>query len=141
MANDFVEQVQVKASGYNAEYRAAIGGVISAVTKSGGNQWRGGGGVYFTSDKLQGAVRPTLQLNPSNQREAQYVNAPPDAFRNAEGVFDIGGPVLHDRLWFYLGYNPQSTKTTRTVTFRSNQQRAGFQSAPLDQIANYNVTG
>jgi Carboxypeptidase regulatory-like domain/TonB dependent receptor-like, beta-barrel len=141
VANDFVEQVQVKASGYNAEYRAAIGGVISAVTKSGGNQWRGSGGVYFTSDKLQGAVRPTLQLNPSNQREAQYVNAPPDAFRNGEGVFDVGGPVLHDRLWFYLGYNPQSTKTTRTVTFRSNQQRAGFQSAPLDQIANYNVTG
>src|SRR5207247_1583144 len=52
VANDFVEQVQVKASGYNAEYRAAIGGVISAITKSGGNQWRGGAGVYFTSDKL-----------------------------------------------------------------------------------------
>src|SRR2546422_9791731 len=81
VANDFVEQVQVKASGYNAEYRAAIGGVISAITKSGGNQWRGGAGVYFTSDKLQGAVRPTLQLNPSNQREAQYVTAPPEIGR------------------------------------------------------------
>src|SRR5262249_51805873 len=34
---EFIEQVQVKSSGYSAEYRAAIGGVISAITKSGGN--------------------------------------------------------------------------------------------------------
>lgn len=34
---DFVETVQVKQSGYNAEFRAALGGVVSAVTKSGSN--------------------------------------------------------------------------------------------------------
>ena len=34
---DFVEEVQVKSSGYNAEYRATTGGVVSAVTRSGGN--------------------------------------------------------------------------------------------------------
>ena len=34
---DFIAEVQVKSSGYNAEYRATTGGVISAITKSGGN--------------------------------------------------------------------------------------------------------
>ena len=34
---DFVAEVQVKSSGYNAEYRATIGGVVSAMTKTGGN--------------------------------------------------------------------------------------------------------
>ena len=34
---DFVDTVQAKASGYSAEYRASLGGVISAITKSGGN--------------------------------------------------------------------------------------------------------
>jgi outer membrane receptor protein involved in Fe transport len=38
---DFVEQVQVKQSGYNAEYQAALGGVVSVVTKSGTNDFPG----------------------------------------------------------------------------------------------------
>lgn len=84
VANDFVEQVQVKSSGYNAEHRAAIGGVITAITKTGSNQWHGSAGGYFTSNGLQGRVRPTLQLNPSNQREAQYIKAPPDTFKDSD---------------------------------------------------------
>src|SRR4029078_8244261 len=35
VVQDFIETVQVKQSGYNAEYRAALGGVITEVTKSG----------------------------------------------------------------------------------------------------------
>ena len=33
VAPEFVQEVQVKASGYNAEYRASLGGVISAISK------------------------------------------------------------------------------------------------------------
>ena len=137
---DFIQEIQVKASGYNAEYRAAIGGVVSAITKSGSNAWHGGAGAYYNSDALLGAVRPTLQLNPSNQKEAQYVKAPPDKFKNEEGVFDIGGPIMKDRIWFYLGYNPQATETRRTVTFRTGGQTGTFESKPIDQAASYNVT-
>ena len=97
-----MQEVQVKASGYSAEYRAAIGGVISVVTKSGSNQWHGGFGTYYLSNNLQGAVRPTLQLNPTNQKEAQYVLAPADAFTHWETAADVGGPIVHDRLWFHV---------------------------------------
>jgi hypothetical protein len=138
---DFIQEIQVKASGYNAEYRAAIGGVISAVTKSGSNDWHGSGGGYYNSDGLLGKVRPTLQLNPSNQTQAQYVNAPADKFKNEEGVFDLGGPVLKDRIWFYAAYNPQGKDTHRTVTFTSNNQVSTFENDPIDQNVNYNVTG
>ena len=117
LANDFVQEVQVKASGYGAEYRAAIGGVISAVTKSGSNQWHGGFGTYYLSNNLQGAVRPTLQLNPTNQKEAQYVLAPADAFTHWETAADVGGPIRRDRLWFHVGFNPQvrTTQSNRDV--------------------------
>src|SRR5215471_11234796 len=143
IANDFLEQVEVKASGYNAEYRAAIGGVVSAVTRSGSNQWHGSVGGYFTSDRLQGSVRPTLQLNPNNQTIAEYVIAPPDKFKNWEGVFDVSGPVLRDRLWFYAGFNPQQTATDRTVIFRSNQGLGPqtYNSTPVDKIGTLNLTG
>ena len=39
VVQDFIETVQVKQSGYNAEFRAALGGVVNAVTKSGSNQF------------------------------------------------------------------------------------------------------
>ena len=41
MLADFVEEVQVKSSGYTAEYGGATGGVINAVTKSGTNKFSG----------------------------------------------------------------------------------------------------
>jgi outer membrane receptor for ferrienterochelin and colicin len=137
---DFIQEIQVKASGYNAEYRAAIGGVISAITKSGSNEWHGGFGGYYGSDAMVGNVRPTLQLNPSNQTQAQYVDAPADKFKNEEGVFDLGGPIMKDKVWFYAAYNPQSTDTHRTVRFTSNSTTETFQNKPVDQTVNYNVT-
>ncbi|MGH9370722.1 MAG: carboxypeptidase regulatory-like domain-containing protein, partial [Vicinamibacterales bacterium] len=38
---DFVEEIQVKSSGYTAEFGGATGGVINVITKSGTNNWRG----------------------------------------------------------------------------------------------------
>ena len=41
---DFVDEVQVKSSGYTAEFGGAMGGVINVVTKSGSNDFHGSGG-------------------------------------------------------------------------------------------------
>ena len=70
MLLDFVQEVQVKSSGYNAEFGGATGGVINVLTKSGSNSFHGQGGTYFTNDGLQGAIRPTNRFNP------QHTNIP-----------------------------------------------------------------
>ena len=106
LANDFVQEVQVKSSGYNAEYRAAIGGVISAITKSGSNQFHGSAGMYFRNQDLLGDVRPSLRLVPSNTTLSEYFTTPADDFTDTEPVFELGGPLLREKLWFYAGYNP-----------------------------------
>ena len=54
MPIDFVQEVQVKSSGYNAEFRATTGGVISAITKTGSNAWHGGAGYYFRNNSFNG---------------------------------------------------------------------------------------
>ena len=90
---DFVDTVQAKASGYKAEYRASLGGVISAITKSGGNAYHGGAGIYYTGDNLQGDVRETLRLILQHD-VAEYVTTPVDDYSSPEPIFDIGGPVL-----------------------------------------------
>ena len=125
---DFVDTVQAKASGYAAEYRASLGGVISAITKSGGNQYHGSAGIYFTGDNLQGDVRQTLRLNPSNTNEAEYVTTPLDDYSSPEPIFDLGGPIMKERLWFYVGYDPSWTNRTRTVLFNSNRTGRHVQS-------------
>jgi hypothetical protein len=50
MLLDFIQEVQVKSSGYNAEFGGSTGGVISAITKSGSNSMRGQIGIYNQGD-------------------------------------------------------------------------------------------
>ena len=91
---DFVDTVQAKASGYAAEYRASLGGVISAITKSGGNQYHGSVGIYYTGDNLQGDVRQTLRLDPTNQNRRRVRHDPGRRLPDPEPIFDLGGPIL-----------------------------------------------
>ena len=57
LSQEFVEEVQVKSSGYEAEYGRATGGVINVVTKSGGNQFHGDAFGYFDAKALTAAVQ------------------------------------------------------------------------------------
>ncbi len=137
---DFVSEVQVKSSGYNAEYRATTGGVISAITKSGSNSLRGDVGLYYNNAKWNGAERPSLRLNPSNQTLAESIITPRDPSHGIDTVVDLGGPILQDRIWFFAGYAPQISRRTRTVTFRSNGETRTFPSDSDDHNINYHVT-
>ncbi len=140
MPPDFIEEVQVKSSGYNAEFRATTGGVISAITKSGSNAWHGGVGYYFRNNSFNGANRPTLRLDPADQTKAQEILTPGDEFSRQEPILDLGGPILRDRIWFYAGYTREIERTRRTVTFRTNQQRASFDQNETDHNFLGNVT-
>ncbi len=42
---DFIQEVQVKSSGYNAEFGGATGGVINVLSKTGSNVYHGSGGT------------------------------------------------------------------------------------------------
>ena len=129
VVNDFVQEVQVKTSGYNAEFGGATGGVVSAITKSGSNALRGSAGFYYSdngptgvdakddSNFFKGSQRPTLRLNPTKTTEAEFVTYPLNELPEWQPVFDVGGPIMKDRLWFYAGYAPVYTTNKRTVTF------------------------
>jgi hypothetical protein len=143
-----VEEVQVKSSGYNAEFRATTGGVITAVTKSGANTWRGSFGTYYSNDKWLGDVRRSIRLNPANQTQAEYITTPrdPDSY-NYDLVGDLGGPILRDRAWFYVGLAPQlqPPRAHDDVLHGSGQNRTcgpsrTFPSDGEDYNYNYNVS-
>ena len=125
LITDFVEEVQVKSSGYAAEYGGATGGVINAITKSGTNAFRGDVMAYYSSDSLgftcggQGAYcdgRESLRRNPSNNSISEYITYPDDKWTRWDPGFNLSGPILKDKLWFFAGYQPQLERTERTVT-------------------------
>ncbi len=138
---DFLQEVQIKSSGYNAEYRAATGGVITAITKSGTNSYRGEVGAYYEPNDWYGDVRGSLRLNPTNQNIAEYTFTPRDDQYTVEPVVSLGGPIMQNRLWFFIGYLPQLSEHKRTVTFTQNNQTATFDNPTRDHNLNWNVTG
>ena len=75
LPTDFVQEVQVKSSGYNAEFRATTGGVISAITKTRQQQLARQRRLSTSATTASRATqRPTLRLNPADQTKAEYVH-------------------------------------------------------------------
>ncbi len=121
VAFEFVDEVQVKASGYQAEYGGSLGGVIHVITRQGGNAFHGDVLGYYSGSWLNGKERDTLRLNPYDISKAEYVNYQDlygkDKVDRVEAGFDIGGYFIKDRLWFYGSFLPVYLETTRHVKF------------------------
>lgn len=126
---DFVQEVQVKSSGYTAEYGGAMGGVINVITKSGSNAWRGNALFYLEDSRFMSAAPPTIgtptysvgtptvRLKLDDANKAEYVTYPKDAYSRFEPGFSLGGPILKNSAWFFAAYQPTFHEVTRTVTW------------------------
>lgn len=94
---DFVKEVRVRSGGYEAEFGQSTGGIVQAVTKSGGNAFSGSAFGYWQPEAWQGTFRQTDLPNAS--RPANAVNTTSQFFSDAGATF--GGPVFRDRLFFF----------------------------------------
>ena len=133
---DFIDEVQVKASGYQAEFGGSMGGVINVVTRSGGNQMHGDLMGYYSGSGLSGTQRPVLRVNPLDNHVAEYVNY---QYQNGkerevilEGGLNLGGYILKDRLWFFGTLMPAQRARTRPVTFLIDDSRGNFDRKDLE---------
>ena len=105
---EYLQEVQVKTSGLEAEYGGALGGVISAVTKSGGNTFRGS--LFEHYSRAAGCARTTVspsvcQIDPITQNTAYIVQDNDQEFNRNEfgGTHrrsDRQGPSLLLRIGF-----------------------------------------
>ena len=111
---EHLQEVQVKTSGLSAEYGGALGGVISAVTKSGGNQFKGSAVYYYSSDALSSTsgLDQRLQLDPVTQNSATTLQDSAQTFDRHEVGLSLGGPIIKDKLYFF-------GSTTQTFEDRS----------------------
>ncbi len=114
---EYLEEVQVKTTGISAEFGGALGGVISAVTKSGGNTFRGEAHYYFDGSAIAASPVKRLVLDPTTERTAYYIQDEKQANKQNEFGGSIGGPIVRDKLFFYGAYSPRNQKRTNTYNF------------------------
>jgi Carboxypeptidase regulatory-like domain len=98
---DAIEETQVLTSGISAEYGRFSGGVVNAVTKRGGNDFSGSYRAQLNNPKW-------TSKNPFEK--ANNVQRTDDTNVTHEVTF--GGPLVKDRLWFFVAGRKAATTTS-----------------------------
>ncbi|TAM52161.1 MAG: carboxypeptidase regulatory-like domain-containing protein, partial [Acidobacteria bacterium] len=112
---DAIQEATTSLSSISAEYGHFTGGVVSVLTKSGGNDFHGSARLHLTNPKW---TAPT-PLTVARTDELGKI---------WEGT--LGGYVLKDRLWFFLG--------GRTTSQTTSLQTYAPVSLPYDQTEHQN---
>jgi outer membrane receptor protein involved in Fe transport len=101
---DTVAEFRVLQNNYSAEYGRNGGGIISVVTKSGTNQVHGTVFDYLRNDAFN-ANRYFNKIDPATF-------APRDVLKRNQYGATLGGPIVKDRFFFFVGYQGQRQSAT-----------------------------
>ncbi len=94
---DAIEEIEILSVGAPAEYGNLQGAVFNVVTRQGGNQWKGDANFYLQSDGLTGR----------NTSVAEDDDVPYSRDKYHDATFQLSGPLLKDKLWFFGSYQYQ----------------------------------
>jgi hypothetical protein len=100
-----LEEFKVGVSNSNVTYGRASGGQIALISKAGGNTFHGDGYWFHQSD---GYNANSWDLNRIGQKKTPFKD-------NREGV-SIGGPIFHNKTFFFSNYEKRRFPAGVTVT-------------------------
>ncbi len=103
---DVMEEISVQSSGLGAEYGSVKGAVVNVLTKSGGNKFSGALTAYYNQIKWQS----------NNTIGTPLEGALSGPKYQVEPGLTFGGPIIKDRLWFFLNMS----------LYKSEEYVAGF---------------
>ena len=122
---DAIQETQVLTSGISAEYGRFSGGVVNAITRSGGNNFSGSFRVNF--------------LNPSWTDETPFeVENEIEREDTLNDVYEgtLGGPIIRDQVWFFVAGRRAVVDTTETF----NQTGFGYTQSDNNWRAEVKIT-
>ena len=129
---DFIQEVDVQTSNYDAEFGRSASATINAVTRSGGNQYHGGGFEFVQNNTFNAENKGTKLTNPT---ATGYSAVPP--FHYNDFGWDLGGPIPYiqrkGKLFFFAGQEwkklrgiiPGGPAGSSTQTFPTATEAAG----------------
>lgn len=131
---EFYRTVDVKTGGWAAEYGRAIGGVTSAVVKSGSNNFEAGVVATFEPNALKSTSPNTFR---NTEGDLKSLNKD-DYGQSYQANIYASGPIIKDRLFFYALYAPGKTErrdTSVTGGYRfASKSTSPFFGGKLDGI-------
>ena len=109
LGQEAIQEFQVMSSGYSAEFGRTATGAVNVVIKSGGNDLHGSGFYFLRDDSFD--KPPFIVRN----GVAGPVSDPPQRKKQQFGG-TIGGPIAHDRAFFFGSVERQVQDTSTEVT-------------------------
>ena len=116
---DAIEAISVNIAPYDVTYGNFIGGNINIVTKSGTNDFRGSAFAFKNDDSTTGSTSDGEALAIGDFNEETY-------------GFTFGGPIVRDKLFFFVSY--EKFETTRPANTQTIDNISGVTQADVDQV-------
>ena len=120
---DAIQEYQVLINNYKAEFGRATGGIINAVTRSGGNRFGGSAFFLFRDQSLMSRSPYAVRVEANGQPRAK------DPFRRIHYGGTIGGPIMRDRMHFFGAYDREDRDTFTSTTGSFPAANAAFSAA------------
>jgi hypothetical protein len=106
VAMNSIQALTVELNPFDVRRSGFTGALINAVTKSGTNEFHGTGSYDYTGKSMR-AKNP----NPASSLFGQK-----ESFKERAFNFGIGGPIIKDKLFFYLNYDDFRREATAPAT-------------------------
>lgn len=127
----FFKEFQVKTGGYSVEFGRTTGGVINAVTQSGGNEFKYGAELVWEPRSLQSDGK-----NHYDRGGDPFRVASKDKYDRTNLNVYASGPIVKDKLFFYAMYEFRDYQQKRTndggSLFFQSEADKGFWGTKLD---------
>lgn len=124
---DSMQEFQLSQSSLDPSTSLSSSGAVNIVTKSGTNEFHGGGFFYVRSNNW-GTALPTTRTGPP-QTIKQLETA---SFDREQGGGEVGGPIVRDKLFFFLNTEIWNQDGTTFINASNFPNFNGASGTPYD---------
>ncbi len=127
---DAIESFQINVAPFDVRQSGFAGGSINAITKSGTNKFEGSAYSFLRNEKLAGKT-PVGLVGDDGERERL------DEFTAITTGLRLGGPIVKDKLFFFVNYERQDNETPQPFDF--SNYRGDASEADINNLSNFLV--
>ncbi len=125
---DAIETFQINIAPFDVRQSGFSGGSINAITRSGSNEFEGSAYAFVRNESLVGKTPPDL-VGDGEEREKV------DDFSALTYGVRLGGPIVKDKLFFFVNYERQDDETPQPFNFSNYTGRSSR--ADIDGLSNF----
>lgn len=125
---DAIETFQINIAPFDVRQSGFSGGSINAITRSGSNEFEGSAYGFVRNQSLVGKTPPSLVGDGEEREKVADFSALTYGVR-------VGGPLVKDKLFFFLNYEKQDDETPQPFNFSNYTGRSSR--ADIDGLSNF----